>query len=249
MKLREQIRADVLQIFSTVMKEVGFSQHKKNIFYKTSQDRIDIVEFRMARRGNNTSFNTGENSFELEASVFFKFAPHPMMASFDGISNLPVNSSVDGHFRILSKPKLLLRDGFKSNQWRTKPWKLLKQKVISDVSENLKSYILPWFEKFSDLRLVKQYLESNPNFEQINFEGRKRTSLSWGTLYSKTLLGFLYLHLQEWSKAKTELTALLKQPHPGYKNDPVKYPEFFYHQIWPEIKRGLAEIEKESKSV
>ena len=160
MKLREQIKTDVLQIFSKVMKEAGFSKHNKSVFFRTSLDRIDIVEFRMARRGNNASFNTGENSFELEAAVFFKFAPHPMMASFDGIINFPVESSVDGHFRTLSKPKLLLRDGLKSNQWRTKPWKILKQKVTSDVSENLNAYILPWFEKFSDLRLVKQYIES-----------------------------------------------------------------------------------------
>ena len=243
MKLREQIKTDILQVYSTVLKEAGFSQYKKNIAYRVTQDRIDIVELRMARRGYNTSYNTGKNSFELEAAVFFKFAPHPMMASFDGIANLPVNSSVDGHFRIWSKPKLLLRDGFQSNQWRTKPWKLLKQNVTSDVSENLNAYILPWFEKFSDLRAVKQYIESRPSFEQVNFKNRKRTALPWGGLYSNTLLGFLYLHLQEWDKAKLELTDLLNKPHPGHENDPVKYPEFFYQQIRPEIKRGLVQIE------
>lgn len=242
---REQIKTDVLQVYSTILQEAGFSLHKKNIAYRTTQDRIDIIEFRMARAGYNTSFNTGKNSFEIEASVFFKFAPHPMMASFKGINNLPVENSVDGHFRTLSKPKLLLRDGFKSNQWRTQPWKVLKRSVISDLSENLTEYILPWFEKFSDLQAVKQYIESTSNFEQVNLEGRKRTALSWGTLRSKTLLAFLYLHLEEWGKAKIELTDLLKQPHPGYKNDPEKHPEFFYQQIRPEIKRGLAEIEKE----
>lgn len=241
---REQIKTDVLQVYSTILQEAGFSLHKKNIAYRTTQDRIDIIEFRMARAGYNTSFNTGKNSFEIEASVFFKFAPHPMMASFKGINNLPVKNSVDGHFRTLSKPKLLLRDGFKSNQWRTQPWKVLKRSVISDLSENLTEYILPWFEKFSDLQAVKQYIESISNFEQLNLEGRKRTALSWGTLRSKTLLAFLYLHLEEWGKAKIELTDLLKQPHPGYKNDPEKHPEFFYQQIRPEIKRGLAEIEK-----
>ncbi len=249
MKPNDHIRRDILAVFSTVLKEAGFSKFKKNIAYRINQDRVDIVELRTARRGYNTSYNTGRNSFEIEAAVFFNFAPHPMMVSFDGINNLPVNSSLDGHFRICSKPKLFLRDGFTSNQWRTKPWSFLKQAVTSDVTDNLNSYILPWFEKFSDLESVKSYLEGAPSCDEINAEGKKKNADSWGALHSKTLLAFLYLHLEEWTQAEIKLKELLNKLHPGHKSDPDKCSKYFYQQIRADIERGLVKIEKRPKKL
>jgi len=191
-KIRKTIQKDLLSISVPLLTKAGFVRlNRRLLFYRERSHVIDIFEMRMSRPGYNTSYRSGRNSFEIEIGVFFKAAPHPMGAKKKGILGLPVDSVAGCHFRTRSRPNLFLRDGIHSSLWRTKPWKLLKKPVLNDVESKIKTFFLPWFDKFDDLDRVKQYLAQKFNPDEINMEGNKRSAESWGYLYTGSLLQYL----------------------------------------------------------
>lgn len=237
------VKSEVLDVLKPILEAAGFSSFKKNCAFRNFDDRIDVIELHMAAPGHNVSHSTPKNSFSIEAGVFFKFAPHPMDATFEGEHGFPIDSALDGHFRISSKPSFLLQNGWNDPWWRVDSWVFRKRFILPDVKKNIEDYLLPWFDKFNDLSVVYEYI-MQINSAGIDIGDKRRNADSWGGLYEfKTLPAFFQLQLENWNEAKKQLQALLEEPHPGFKIDPEKNPEKLYHNIEDMLKKGLAKAE------
>lgn len=237
---RKIVRSALWAAIKPPLQAAGFEKFKGNCAFRTLEDRIDVLELRMANPGENVSSQTPSNSFAIEVGVFFRFAPHPMGYMFEGEEDLPVSSPIDGHFRISSRPNLLLRSGWNSPWWRVDSWKLRKRFILPDVQDNLENYLIPWFNKFDNLDNAFAHIL------EVNAAGggqqtTKRDADSWGWVYGfKTLSAFFALRLEHWTEAKDRLSVLLDEPHPGYTNDPEKHPEKLYQSIENMLREGLA---------
>ena len=241
--LQKTINSALWEVLKPPLQAAGFEKFKDNYAFRYLEDRIDIFELRMAKPGENAGYRTPPNSFSIEVGVFFRFAPHPMGNMFEGEENLPVNSPIDGHFRISSRPNLLLQSGWNSPWWRVDSWNLRRRFILPDVHKNIENYLIPWFDKFDNLDDVRAHVLA------INESGggqqtTKRSADSWGWVYGfKTLPAFFALHLEHWVEAQERLSALLKESHPGHKTDRQKYPEKLYHNIEDMLSEGLAKAE------
>lgn len=240
---KNEIRSILWEAIKPPLQAAGFEKFTSECAFRYHEDRVDIIELRMVNPGRNAPYRMPPNNFEIEAGVFFKFAPHPMGATFEGEEGLALKNVSDAHVRISSSPNFLLRDGLKSAHWRVDIWGMRKKLILSDVEQSIKNYFIPWFEKFEDLRAVRSHI-----LEVFETGGgrqsNERTPDSWGRVYGfKTLPAFFALHFEDWNEAKERLTALLAEPHPGHKDSPKKFPEKLYHTIETMLREGLAKAE------
>lgn len=240
---RNEIRSILWGVIKPPLQAAGFEMFTSECAFRYHENRVDIVELRMANPGRNAPYRMPPNNFEIEAGVFFKFAPHPMGASFDGVEGLALKNVSDAHMRISSYPNLLLRDSLKSAHWRVDIWGMRKKRILSDVEQSINNYFVPWFAKFGDLNAVRSHI-LNVFETGGGHQTRERSPDSWGWVYGfKTLPAFFALYFGDWAEAKSRLTALLAEPHPGHKDDPNKFPEKLYHTIEPMLRESLAKAE------
>lgn len=205
---RTDIKRTIWDLMRAEVTPAGFEHLKPNCFFRISEYRIDVLELRMARPGYNSLYSVSPSSFEIEAGVFFKFAPHPMYATFAGVEGFPIDNAADGHIRMSSHPKRILQSGFNSSWWRADSWKLSKKIIQHDVKNNFSNHLLPWFKKFDDLESVKQHVTA---VERDN--GKQKIIASpkaWGWVYGfRVLPAYFALQLKQWEEAKHQFSDLI----------------------------------------
>lgn len=240
---KNEIRSILWEVIRPPLQAAGFEKFTSECAFRYHEDRVDIIELRMARPGYNAPYRMPPCNFEIEAGVFLKFVPHPMGATFKGEEGLALKNVSDAHVRISSSPNLFLRDSLNSAHWRVDIWDLRKTLILSDVEQSIQTYFIPWFDKFEDFKAVRNHVVKVCEFGW-KAQSTDRTPDSWGVVYaSRAAPAFFALYFKEWAEAKSRLTALLAEPHPGHKDDPKKFPEKLYHTIETMLREGLAKAE------
>ena len=197
---KRRVGKALAETLDAILVDHGFLALKGGYARRYGRSRIDVIQVENFNRASHLKWGTTPYSFALPVGFFLTFAPsfYSPLVPQDELGNLLPGTTIC-HVRGSPKKHLLQRECDIPNIWYVDPDGRSFDDVLRDVRNVLEKDVIPWFDRFSDLRALLQMLREDPDeFSKSN------DCWGWGGINSPVrlaLTGFLALELEQWNLA------------------------------------------------
>lgn len=207
---KKVVERALAETMAPILKEYGFQYLEAGYMRRLSQQRIDVIQVEYFKKTSHLKWGTTPYSFALPIGFFLTFAPSFCSPAVPkGALGKLVPEAAICHVRGTPKKRVRQSECEIPNIWYVDPDGKSFDEVLGDVRDVLVTDVIPWFDRFSDLRVLLNMLREDPDERSV-----KNNCWGWGRMDSPVRLaitGFVAIELEQWDLAKNCLRGVLEK--------------------------------------
>ena len=159
------IKNQIIVVFSNTLKSMGFDIAHPPTFYCSSSDVIQIIHLGFLTKDQARYFNSNTASFAIDLGLFYPFIASNPLGSLPKEYECHVRGKVRRNFFQKHPMSMKGYSFFHPERWRRDIWWVEENgtnlnKVIYHANKLLETKAKKWLNKYSDLQTIYNFLQS-----------------------------------------------------------------------------------------